>query len=278
MAWGAVMNRIAVVSLLALAPALAHADSVFLKGGGEVKGEIVEQRADAVVLEVGPGRLTLPMRNVVRIVSNETDLGRYHARAAALAAGDVAGWLDLALWAQSRDLATQARDAYEHVLGLDPRNSAAHLGLGDVRVGERWMSATDANRARGLVEFDGMWMTPDDRQALIAERTAAVQERRAVREAEARAREAEARAREAEARAEAAAADARQAQQPPDNGIPYPWVFGPGFGPLVPGPFNPFAHVLVPGMRPGHHPGRRHDPPPAWPPAPPPNPFKDLPH
>ena len=64
------MNRIAVISLLALAPSLAHADSVFLKNGGEVKGEVVEQRADAVVLEVGPGRITIPMRNVARIVSS----------------------------------------------------------------------------------------------------------------------------------------------------------------------------------------------------------------
>ena len=72
------------------------ADSVFLKGGGEIKGEIVEQRADAVVMEVGPGRLTLPMKNVARIVSSTTDLGVYHARAAALAPGDVAGWLSLA--------------------------------------------------------------------------------------------------------------------------------------------------------------------------------------
>lgn len=271
------MNRIAAVSLLALAPALAHADSVFIKGGGEIKGELVEKRADAIVLEVGPGRLTLPMASVLRIVSSTTDLGLYQARAAALSPRDAAGWLDLALWAQSRDLATQAREAFGRVLALDPTNEKAHLGLGDVRFGDRWLSLVEANRARGFVEFEGLWMSPEERAARLAERAAMAQERQATREADARAREAEARAREAEARAEAAQADARQAQQPAGSGIPYPWIFGPSFGPLVPGPFNPFPIVVVPRPRPGM--GQGHRPlPPAPPPAPPPNPFKDLAH
>jgi hypothetical protein len=242
------MNRIAVILLLALSPSLAHADSVFLKDGGEIKGEVVEQRADAVVLEVGPGRITLPMRSVARVVSNTTDLGLYHSRAAALSARDVAGWLRLAAWAQSRELATQARAAYEYVLGVDPLNAEAHLALGHVRMGDRWLSAADASRARGLVEFEGTWMSPEERQLRIAEQAAMAQDRQASREADARAREAEARVREAEARARAAEADARMAEQPAaSNGIPYPYVFGGGgYGPVVAGPYNPFPPVVAP--------------------------------
>jgi hypothetical protein len=261
------MNRIAVVSLLVLSPSLAVADSVFLKGGGEIKGEVVEQRADAVVLEVGPGRITLPMKNVARIVSNTTDLGLYHSRAAALAPRDVAGWLSLAAWSQRHDLATQAREAYERVLDVDPMNADAHLARGDVRMGDRWLSAAEANRARGLVEFEGTWMSPDERQMRLEERAVAAQESRAIREADARAREAEARAREATARAEAAEADARQAQMPPADagGIPYPLVFGPGYGsgygPVVSGPYNPFPVVVTPRPRSGT--GGGHRPPPA---------------
>jgi hypothetical protein len=245
------MSRVAVVSLLVLAPSLAVADSVFLKGGGEIKGEVVEQRVDAVVVEVGPGRITLPMKNVVRIVANTTDLGLYHSRAAALAPRDVAGWLSLAAWAQRHDLATQAREAYERVLDVDPMNADAHLALGDVRMGDRWLGAAEANRARGLVEFEGTWMSPGERQLRLEERAVAAQESRAVREADARAREAEARVREAEARARAAEADVRAAEQPGGtNGIPYPYVFGGGgyggYGPFVPGPYNPFPPVVAP--------------------------------
>jgi len=272
------MNRIAVISLLALSPSLAHADSVFLKSGGEVKGEVVEQRADAVVLEVGPGRITVPMKNVARIVSSTTDLGLYHARATALASRDVPGWLSLAAWARKHDLATQARDAYEHVLAVDPMNADAHLALGNVRLGDRWVSGAEANRARGLVEFEGTWMTPEERQLRFEERAAADQERQAMREGDARAREAEARAREATARAEAAEADARQARdgQAADSGIPLGYGYGVGYGL---GPYNPFPVVVTPRPRPDHgHGGHRPPPSPTprverrEPPPPPPAP------
>jgi hypothetical protein len=243
-------GRIAVV-LLALSPTLADADSVFLKGGGEIKGEVVERRPDTIVMEVGPGRITLPMSRVLRVVSSTTDLGVYNARASALAPRDVAGWLDLARWAEGRQLGTQAHEAYAHVLAVDGLNAAAHTALGDVLVGTRWMSVAAANSARGLVEFEGAWMTPEERQDRIAERAAAEGERQAAREADARAREAEARVREAEARARAAEADARQSDQPVTNGLPYP--YGYGGGPFIPGPYNPF-----PPPRPAHH----HRPPP----------------
>jgi hypothetical protein len=263
------MNRIAVISLLALSPSLVCADSVFLKSGGEIKGEVVEQRADAIVMEVGPGRITVPMRNVARIVSSTTDLGVYHARAAALAPRDVAGWLSLAAWAQRHDLATQAREAYERVLAVDPMNADAHLALGNVRMGNQWLSGADANRARGLVEFDGTWMTPEERQLRFQERAVAAQERQAIREGDARTREAEARAREATARAEAAEADARQARegQPAENGIPLGYGIG-GYGPIVPGPYgpyNPYPVGVTPRPRPdngrGHGHGHGHRPP-----------------
>src|SRR5712691_2157107 len=175
------MNRTVAVSLLALVPALVHADQVVLKTGGEIKGEIVERRADALVMEVGPGRLTLPMASVARVVSSTTDLGIYRARAAALARHDVAGWLALAAWARGRGLATQAREAYDIVLAASPENAAAHVALGDVRMGDRWLGAEEANRARGLVEFEGAWMTPDERQSRLAERAAMAEESRAVR-------------------------------------------------------------------------------------------------
>jgi hypothetical protein len=256
------MNRIAAVSLLVLAPSLAGADSVFLKSGGEIKGEVVEQRVDAVVLEVGPGRVTVPMKNVARIVSSTTDLGVYHARSAALASRDIAGWLSLAAWAQRHDLATQAREAYERVLDVDPMNADAHLALGNVRMGDRWLSGAEANRARGLVEFEGTWMTPEERQMRFEERAAAAQERVAMREGEARAREAEARAREASARADAAEADARQmGTAEASDGIPFPWAYGTGYGPIVPGAYNPFPNV-PPRPRPGMGHGHGHRPPP----------------
>jgi hypothetical protein len=146
-------------------------------------------------------------------------------------------------------------------------NSDAHLALGNVRMGNQWLSGADANRARGLVEFEGLWMAPEERQLRFEERAAAAQERQAMREGDARAREAEARAREATARAEAAEADARQARADQSGGgIPLGGAYG-GYGPIVPGPYNPFPVVIGPRPHPGM--GQGHRPPPSTRPDPP---------
>ena len=77
--------RSAVAVALVLAAPAARADQVFLAGGGVVHGEVVSQTASALVIEVGPGRMTLPMARVARVVSSRSDLAVYRERAAVLA-------------------------------------------------------------------------------------------------------------------------------------------------------------------------------------------------
>src|SRR5687768_8293122 len=100
------MKRVIAVVVFLAGPA-AWADEVFLRGGGSIHGEVVERTAASVVMEVGPGRMTLPMDRVDRIVATTSDLSLYRERAARLAPGDAAGWLGLARWAESHDLLTQ---------------------------------------------------------------------------------------------------------------------------------------------------------------------------
>jgi hypothetical protein len=206
------MRRPTAVILLALAPGLCLADEVILKTGGRLSGVVVEQTEQTVTIETGPGPVTLPMSRVAKIVRGKALLTEFRDRAARLARNDVDGWLTLAEWASARGLATQAREAYERVLTLDPQNAAARRGVGDVSVGGRWMTPEEANLARGLVPFEGRWMSPAERDGLIAERRdeSRLAAERARSAAEARAREAEASARESESRARAAEAQANQ--------------------------------------------------------------------
>jgi hypothetical protein len=239
---GEQMKRALVVAL-SLLPAALGADEVFLAGGGRLSGVIVERSSGSITLDVGPGRVTMPMARVVRIVSGTADLAVYRDRAAHLPPGSVTGWLALARWAEGHDLLTQARESYAHVLSLDPENAAAHRGLGHVWAGDRWATVEESYRARGYVLFEGTWVTPDERRAILEERAAmAVAERERI--------EAEARAREAEARARVAEAEARRAEyepQPPGSiplGMDYPYggVYG---GPFVGGFYDPFGPYAV---------------------------------
>jgi len=241
-------------ALLLTAP-MAWADRVVLKSGGSLSGVIVERNAERVLLDVGPGRIGIPMGRVERIESGASALASFRERAATIAPGDAEGWVALGHWARERGLETQARQAFEAALQAAPGVEDAHRALGHVRHGDVWLTLDESYRARGFVPFEGSWITPAEREATLQER--------AVGEARAQAtREAEARAREAEARARAAEADARRAEQESatqSEGLPYWWVLAGGD---CRGPHCGRGHVAPDRPTPA--------PSPAMPPAPPP--------
>jgi len=264
-----VLGPVAAV-LLAAAPALG--DEIYLKGGGRVSGRIVERTATRVAIETGPGRVTLPLTRVERIVEGRSTIEAFAEQASDLAAGDVAGWADLASWAEERDLLTQARFAWQRVLATDPSHPEANAGVGRVALDGRWMSSDDAYRARGYVSYEGRWLTPAEHEAAVHEREADAAASLSAREANLRVQEAEARVREAEARAQEAGAEQ-------SGGIPlgyayggYGYGYGYGGGAIVPpyvGPHRP-ARATRPG---GFWPTRPHTGPPDMQPAPAPKPI-----
>ena len=232
------MTRAMVVLALAL-PAWGAADEVFLKGGGKITGEVVSEGGHSVVLEVGPGKVTVPADRVVRIERSRSALGGYRERAAHLASDHVQGWLELAFWAQERDLDTQAQEAFERVLRLDPMNASANGALGRVQMDGRFVSQEESYRARGYVYQGGEWMTPAEHEARLQVRAAERQAASAQREGELRVREAEARAEQAEAEARRAEAEAQSTTY---GGLPLWWG---GSSVIVP-PVRPFPHPILP--------------------------------
>lgn len=198
-----------------------------------MSGRILSQTETQVMIDVGVGEIGVSMANVARIEKKRSALDDYHDRANALAPDDMNGWLDLARWASAQGLGTQARQAYQRVLAIDPVNAEANTAMGKVLVDGRWMTEEESYRARGFVLFEGEWMTPATQEAILAERAAASEAERARMEAEGRAAEAEARAREAEARA----SEAEARTQGTWFGAPYvayPVYWGSTWGPGPP--------------------------------------------
>lgn len=215
--------------LIVLLPAVLRADDIYLKGGGKISGRILSQTETQLEIDIGFGQVGVPMSSVARIEKKRSTLDDYHDRAKALARDDLNGWLDLARWASTHGLGTQAREAYRMVLAIDPDNAEANAAMGKVQVDGRWMTEEEGYRARGFVQFEGEWVTPAAQQAILTERAAASEAERARMEAEGRAAEADARAREAEARAQEAA--------DPSLVVPYaayPVYWGPTWGPGPP--------------------------------------------
>lgn len=217
------------IALLALVAAPLLADEVHLKGGGRLTGEIVEQTAESVTVDVGAGRMTVRMSTVVRIDKSASPLQEYRTRAEALTDQDVEGWRELARWASNQGLGTQAREAYTHVTAVVADDAEANRGLGLVQQDGRWMTEEESYLARGFVKFEGEWMNPGEKKAILAERqTAAAAEAQALA-AQVQADQAAAQEREAE---EAAEEDDFWDDSLPQLGEPVYWG-GYGYTPTL---------------------------------------------
>jgi hypothetical protein len=225
----------------------AAADEVLLKSGGRLSGRIVTRTATTIEVDVGAGRIAVPVASVVSIEEGRSALQAYEERAASIPAGDVDGWVALADWASDKGLGSQAREAYQRALSASPNDPRANTALGNVQVDGRWMSEEDGYRARGYVRFEREWMTPAEQDAILRERAADAEQERRRQESEVRVREAEAQAQEAEARARKAEADAKAAEaQASSSSVPswYGWGAGPTtwpVGPIVMQPIAPYA-------------------------------------
>jgi len=184
----------AAVVVLALAAVPLFADEVYLRGGGQITGEIVEETGDSISVDIGGGTMSVRRSSVVRIERGMSPLQEYRARAGSIPAGDAEGWRELARWAERQALATAAGEAWSNVVAVVPDDPEANRALGYVPLDGRWVTEEESYRARGYVEFEGDWMTPEERQAILDDRRAHKEEEAARLQAEQQAeREREAR-------------------------------------------------------------------------------------
>jgi hypothetical protein len=223
------VRRVVAVFALAAAPLLA--DDVYLRGGGQITGEIVERTADSVTVDVGGGTLTARMASVVRIEESVSPLQEYRARAARIPEGDAEGWRELARWATSGALGTMASQAWSNVVAIVPDDPEANRALGRVQLDGRWVTEEESYRARGYVEFEGEWMRPGERQAILADRRARGE---ADRQAEAVRLQAEEKAKREREAQEAAEHDIWRGSAVPGDATYWPWGSGIVYWPATP--------------------------------------------
>jgi hypothetical protein len=218
------VTRGIVIIAIALAAVPVFADDVYLRGGGQITGEIITQSEDSVTVDIGGGTITARMSNVVRIEEGVSPLQEYRARAGSIPAGDAEAWRELARWATGGALSSQAWEAYSQVVAILPEDQEANRALGRVQVDGRWITEEESYLARGYVEFEGEWMNPGERQAILADR-------RAREEVDRQAIDAEIQAIEAEQKAEKELKEAEREMARQRNSIYWGWGHGPSYWP-----------------------------------------------
>jgi hypothetical protein len=127
------------------------------------QGALVDRSDDGLyrIRTADGAELTLDRDQIARVVPQDDALAEYQQRSRQ-SADTADAHRVLAAWCREKGLIDEADHHLQRVADLDPDDDAARQSLGQVRVGNRWLSREDAMRALGLAMFDGKWRTAQD--------------------------------------------------------------------------------------------------------------------
>jgi hypothetical protein len=160
------------VGLLALG---AAADVLHMKDGRTVEGHVLEETASVVRIKTVLGVLEFKRAEIERIERKKGDVQEYDERFARAKTGDE--FHALGLWAEQKRMRKHSKQAMQQAVQVEPMHEAANLWLGNVLHEGRWMTPEEREllvaaaqeaeqRARGLVPYGGRWVTPEDKARL----------------------------------------------------------------------------------------------------------------
>lgn len=127
-----IMKKVLLLAGLSVFLCLAttHADTVVLNSGRSVKGKIVEETADEVVIKQESGVTTRISRDdIVEIVRAEDLEKEYQAKLAEVKPEDTRALIELAAWCKEHSLKKQQQELLEQILKLEPNNADAKREL-----------------------------------------------------------------------------------------------------------------------------------------------------
>jgi hypothetical protein len=144
-----------------LSTASARADVLDLTNGGRLVGRPVESEAAAksYVIELeGGGRVSVSRSQVARIDSKSEPERKYEAMARSAPDTVEAHW-ELAEWCRENKLVAQLKLHLDRILELDPNHEKARIAAGFRQQDGEWMTRDDVMASRGMVMYEGRYVT-----------------------------------------------------------------------------------------------------------------------
>ncbi len=165
------------LAFLAVTAASAHADTIHLKSGGKLVGEILVEDDQSIEVRTKFGIQKLARADVARIERGDTPGETLKKRQAELEPGDAEGVFDLALYARQHRLTKDFQRLLDETVEIDPMHAAANQLLGRVKYKGKYVTPEERDRfeadsrrddmlAQGLVEHEGRFVTPEEKVKL----------------------------------------------------------------------------------------------------------------
>lgn len=149
--------------LVAGHPPRLRADIIELAGGGRLEGKIEQsaeaEKANFVIDLAAGGRLTIPRSQVTRVDATSEAEAEYQKLARSSPDTVEAHW-KLAEWCRQHKLTSHGQRHLERILELNPNHTEARAALGFRQKDGQWMNRDDVMASRGLVMYEGRYVTP----------------------------------------------------------------------------------------------------------------------
>lgn len=149
--------------------ATARADVFELTGGGRLEGKLLPadeaSKLNCTIELAAGGRVTVARSQIAKI-ETVTDAVAEYQKLARTSPDTVDAHWQLAEWCREHKLREERRQHLDRVLELNPNHADARAALGFHQKDGQWMNRDDVMAARGLVLFDGKYVTPQQVELL----------------------------------------------------------------------------------------------------------------
>jgi hypothetical protein len=155
----------------------ANGDIFELASGGRIEGKLLpsdEANKSMCTIDLAAGgRVTVPRSQITKIDPVLPTEAEYY-KLARISPDTAEGHWRLAEWCREHKLADDRRRHLERILELDPNHVNARAALGFHQQNGQWMNRGDVMASRGMVLFEGKYVTPQQVELLQRQKEARV--------------------------------------------------------------------------------------------------------
>jgi hypothetical protein len=147
----------------------AYADIFQLASGGRLEGKLLPaddaSKLNCTIELSAGGRVTIARSQIAKI-ETVTDVTAEYQKLARTSPDTVDAHWQLSEWCREHKLRDERRQHLDRILELNPNHADARAALGFHQKDGQWMNRDDVMAARGLVLFDGKYVTPQQVELL----------------------------------------------------------------------------------------------------------------
>lgn len=160
------------IACIGIQPSL-RADFLELASGGRLEGKIIpateaDDKANFTIELEGGGRVTIPRGQVTRPRTTSAAEAEYQ-KVSRSSPDTVAEHEKLAEWCRQHKLPDEYQRHLERILELNPAHVGARTALGFRQQGGKWLKREDLMADRGLVNYKGRYVTPQQVEIMEAQ-------------------------------------------------------------------------------------------------------------